>query len=235
MQKVTDFHSHILPKLDDGSKSTEESVEMLRRLASQGVGRVVASPHFYANDQSVEEFLMRRGDSFEALKPLLGKDMPQVVLGAELRYYEGVSRLEGLEKLCIQGSELLLLEMPERSWSEYVQRELTDLACRGGLRLVIAHVERCLPFQKPAVTERLAADGVLMQMNAEAFKGFGAKRKAIKLLRQGAVQFIGSDSHNLTDRAPNMDVALDALKKKLGVDFVMELVSFGNGFFADSL
>ncbi len=233
MLNITDFHSHILPALDDGSKSAEESAEMLKSLAAQGVGRVVASPHFYANDQRVEEFLARRSAAAEALKPYLDEDMPQVVLGAELRYYEGVSRLEGLEKLCIQGSELLLLEMPERAWSEYVRRELTDLACRGRIRPVIAHVERCLPFQKAATAERLAAEGVLMQMNAEAFCGFFAKRRAVKLLKQGTVQFIGTDCHNLKDRAPNMDIALNTVRKKLGDGFVTELAEFQNGFFCE--
>ena len=231
MLYLTDFHSHVLPRLDDGSKSIEESYEMLKRMGAQGVKRVVASPHFYANDQGVDEFLEKRAAAYAALSSVLGQNLPQLALGAELRYYEGVSRLEGLLKLCIQGTPLLLLEMPERRWGEYVLRELTSLACRGDLRIVLAHVERCIPFQSPATVQQLVEAGVLMQLNAEAFKGFFEKRRALKLLKQGKVQFIGSDTHNLTDRAPNIDIATESVRNKLGEEFLQGLVSFGNSFF----
>lgn len=233
MLYVTDFHSHLLPCMDDGSRSVEESLKMLAALGEQGVNRVVASPHFYANDESVEDFLARRSAAFESLKPSLVQSLPQVVLGAELRYYQGVSKLKGIEKLCIQGTPLLLLEMPQCPWSGYVQREIESLACTGNIRVLFAHVERCLPYQNAKTVERMTGEGVLMQMNAEAFSGFAQKRKAVSLLKRGLVQFIGSDCHNLADRAPNIKTATDVIEKKFGKAFLADLVSFGNGFFEE--
>ncbi len=233
MVYLTDFHTHLLPNMDDGSKSVSQSLEMLGLLGAQGVGRVVASPHFYANDESVEDFVARREAAFDKLKPHITADMPSVVMGAEVRYYDGIGRLDGLEKLCIQGTSLLLLEMPAARWGEYTLREVTDIACRGSLRVVLAHVERYLHLQNSSVAGRLAGDGVLMQMNAESFTGFMAKRRALGLLASGAVQFIGSDCHNLTDRPPNMRTAAEAVERKLGKGFLTELAEFGNSFFEE--
>ena len=110
---MIDFHSHILPGMDDGSKNIEESLALLRMLAEQGVKKVVATPHFYANDESVEKFLARRQQSYESLRAALPAGMPEILLGAEVRYYQGISRLKELKELCVQGSNLLLLERPE--------------------------------------------------------------------------------------------------------------------------
>ena len=57
---MIDFHTHILPKMDDGSKSTEESIAMLKMQAEQGIRWVVATPHFYAEPESPQDFLQRR-------------------------------------------------------------------------------------------------------------------------------------------------------------------------------
>ena len=65
---MTDFHSHILPGVDDGSKSIEETLKMLELLSDQGVRRVVATPHFYPNHHSVEEFLEKRNSAYEEIK-----------------------------------------------------------------------------------------------------------------------------------------------------------------------
>jgi len=65
---VIDFHAHILPHVDDGSKNIDESLLMLKSLAEQNVKLVVATPHFYANDESVDEFIERRNVSYELLK-----------------------------------------------------------------------------------------------------------------------------------------------------------------------
>ena len=68
---MIDWHSHVLPALDDGSHSIAQSLEMLTMLKEQGVDTVIATPHFYANDESVEKFLERRERSARALKRTL--------------------------------------------------------------------------------------------------------------------------------------------------------------------
>ena len=213
---MTDFHSHVLPKMDDGSKSTEESLEMLKALSEQGVNKVIATPHYYANDESVEDFLKRREASFERLKLLLTSEMPEILLGAEIRFYEGISRLSDLKALCIQNTNLLLLEMQMDKWTEYTLRELIEISNNRGITLVLAHVERYMKFQQKGVVERLLANGVLMQINADFVCNIFTRSKAIKMLKKQKVHLLGSDCHNMSDRPPKIGEALRIIGKKLG-------------------
>lgn len=228
---MTDFHSHILPLMDDGSRSVEESVEMLKLLSDHGVKRVVATPHFYANRESVEDFLKRRKASFDSLKEHLTKELPKIVLGAEVRYYEGIKSLENLSALKIEGTNLLLLEMPFSKWSEYALREVTELACAGSNTIVLAHIERYKAKELDLKLHSLLSCGVLAQINASAFKGYWSRQKALRLVKNHCMHFIGSDAHNLTNRTDNMDIAVSLLKNKFGEEFILELVNFGNGHF----
>lgn len=227
---MIDFHSHILPGMDDGSKSAEESVAMLNALSEQGITRVAATPHFYANDESVSEFLGRRQESLERLSGSLSPQMPQIMLGAEVRYYEGLSRHENIRDLCLQGTKLLLIEMPECRWSEFAIRELTDIACGGRIIPVLAHIERCIFLQKKEVLFRLLHNGVLMQINAEFLNGFLSRGKAVKLLKNNQVHFIGSDSHNMQSRPPDIGKAYQTVFNKLGGDFAEAFNNFTDEF-----
>lgn len=228
---MTDFHSHILPKIDDGSRSAEESILMLKALSRQGIDRVIATPHFYANDESVSDFLARRQTSYDELMNSVTSDMPKIIQGAEVRFYDGISRLKELKSLCIQGTKLLLLEMPFTKWTEYTLRELVDISSDGKVTLVLAHIERYMKFQKPEVFYRLLDNGILMQINASFVNDFFTARKAINLLRGGAVSFLGSDCHNMNDRAPDIGKALKTIEKKLGNDFVSSFNDYVNEFF----
>ena len=86
---MIDWHSHILPAMDDGSRCVEESIEMLDLLAEQGVSCVIATPHFLANEESVDRFLQRRRASYDALMQAVSENHPTVLCGAEVKYYAG--------------------------------------------------------------------------------------------------------------------------------------------------
>ena len=228
---MIDFHSHILPAMDDGSKSVQISLQMLESLKLQGIKRVVATPHFYANDDSVESFLERRRISFQELKANYGADSPEILLGAEVRYYEGLSKLEKLSELCIQGSNMLLIEMFSGRWSEYVVSELLNLSAQGKVTVVLAHIERYMDYQSTDVFERLLANNVLMQVNAEFVTGFFTKRKALSLFKNERLHFIGSDCHNMTSRPPEIAKAYELIGKKIGRQFLNDLLDYENEMF----
>jgi len=213
---MIDFHSHILPGIDDGSKNAEESIGLLRALAVQGVDTVVATPHFYPDRKSVNDFLSKRSNALEKLREydLLG--LPEIIPGAEVRYYDGIRRMEGIELLCAEGSRTLLLEMPFEKWSEMTIKEVATLARSGRVKVVLAHIERYLPYQNPAVWERLFESGVMTQVNAGFFTGFLTKRKAFKMLANGSIHVIGSDCHNLTSRPPEIGKAALEIEKRFG-------------------
>lgn len=227
---MIDFHTHILPAVDDGSKNCEESLKMLSALKEQGVKTVVATPHFYANDESVDSFLERRNKAYAKLKQQLDEDL-ELVLGAEVKYYNGISCLEDLKKLRLQESRLLLLEMPFRKWTGYDINEVIEIASGANITVVLAHVERYISMQKKGVFQHLLDNGVLFQCNASFFSGYLAKNKALKMVRNNQMHFIGSDCHNMTDRAPEIGKAFSAIEKKYGEDFLSDYVNYGNELF----
>ncbi|MBE6727651.1 MAG: capsular polysaccharide biosynthesis protein [Ruminococcaceae bacterium] len=224
---MIDWHSHILPEIDDGSKSIKESITLLQMLSSQGVKTVIATPHFFANDESAESFIERRQASYEKLKPQLFDGAPNILLGAEVKYYAGISRMENLQKLKIQQSKLLLLEMPFSKWSEYTVRELIELSGLKGIKIILAHIERYMKFQKSDTFERLYESGIFMQVNASFFNEWLTRRKALKMLERQEIHFIGSDCHNITSRPPEIGNAFKIIENKFGYDFVNQVNEYG--------
>ena len=223
---MIDWHSHILPKMYDGSHDTAESVALLAMLAEQGISTVIATPHFYANDESVASFLDRRQQSFLQLGAALSAASPSVLLGAEVHYYQGISRLSGIRDLRIEGSGLLLMEMPMCRWTEYMIREIIEMSA-SGIRIVLAHIERYWRLQSRAVWDRLLNSGVLMQVNARFFASIGSRGKAISLLKKGRVHFVGSDCHGIVSRPPRIGEALTVIRKRLGEPYVRQMHEYG--------
>ena len=201
---MLDLHTHILPGMDDGSKSVEESLLMLREQVRQGVDTVVCTPHFYAEQNDPLRFLQRREIAWNKLKENLTPDLPEIRLGAEVQYFTGISRVEDVMKLKIQGTNLLLLEMPFSKWTDWAIDEAMELNSRDDTQVVLAHIERYLQWQPKDIVERMVNAGFLIQTNVEFFKNWRTKRKALHMLRDGQIDLIASDCHNMTSRAPNM-------------------------------
>ena len=231
---MIDFHSHILPCVDDGSASIDESLAMLSRLAEQGVNTVMATPHFHAGHEPMQVFLERRDRAYAQLHQQVPQGMPQIRLGAEVRYYPGIVRLEDIKKLCLQGSNLLLLEMPMGRWTEFTLREMVELAGSRGVQLVLAHIERYWRAQPRQVWERLLNSDIFMQSNADFFVGT-TRRKALSLLKNQSIHFLGSDCHNLTTRPPRLDKAMAVIRKRMGDDFADHMIAFGESWFAKNI
>lgn len=232
---MTDFHSHILPGVDDGSADVAESLALLTRLAQQGVDTVAATPHYHANHESVADFTARRAQAFARLREQLPPGLPTIKLGAEVRFYSGIGRLSDIKQLCLQDSNLLLLEMPRGKWTEFTLRELIELAGSRGVQLVLAHVERYWKEQPRRVWERLLANEILMQVNADFFISGVTRRKALTLLKNHSIHFLGSDCHNLTVRPPRIGEAMAVIRKKMGDDFADQMIAFSESWFAKNI
>lgn len=213
---MIDFHSHILPEMDDGSQSVEMSHAMLQKQHQQGVSGVIATPHFYATQDDPESFLKRRQAAVEAL----GQTPIPVICGAEVAYFDGISRCEELSQLCIGQTNLLLLEMPFGPWSARVVDEVVGLMATTGLVPVLAHVDR-YRLQIRKWGDELLDQGVLFQCNAAAFLGFGSSW-ALNQLAMDRIRFIGSDCHNITTRPPNLAATAEVIRKKLGDHPILE-------------
>jgi protein-tyrosine phosphatase len=225
---MIDWHSHILPKMDDGSRSVEESVCMLDSLKTQGVSLAIATPHFCADEESIDAFLQRRAASYQMLSQSINSSHPHVLCGAEVKYYPGISKMQHLELLAAENTNVLLLEMPMAKWTEYAIKELVELAGTRGLTIVMAHIERYSAMQSRGTVEWLCANGLLMQVNASFFERVGTRRRALRLLDRGMIHLIGSDCHNLTSRPPRLNVAYELIEKRRGTDYVLQMNEFGH-------
>ena len=218
--KIIDFHSHVLPQIDDGSKSIEMSKLMLEEAVQQNVDIMVATPHFYAERSSIESFLEKRKAAGEFLREQLQGCVPRLILGSETAFFSGIGSADGIERLCIENTRFLLLEMPFREWGSYDFREIDELICRGIIP-IIAHVERYYRFQKSKhAVEELMEFPIYFQVNAESLLDWRMKGKVLKLFKDKKVQLLGSDCHNLENRAPNLKKGRDVLERKLGKGYL---------------
>ena len=114
---MVDFHTHILPGMDDGAATVADSLAMLERLRDQGVDTVCLTSHFLKEEPSVEDFLRRRAVAWDALRAALPEKHPRLLLGAEVQYRPGLDKMPGLHRLCLQHTNVLLLEMLFHPWS----------------------------------------------------------------------------------------------------------------------
>ena len=224
---MIDFHSHILPGIDDGSKNVEMSIQMLKAMRKQNINTVVASSHFYATQRSPQRFLYRREQAWERLSAELPDDAPEIILGAEVLYFPGISHMEELPQLCMEGTNILLLEMPFDSWSEYYIREVKELARSGDYTIIMAHIERYYFKQPVSVWDEFLDLGILMQSNADFFLPFRSRRKALKLLEEGRIHLLGTDAHNMSSRPPRMNDAVAMIKTHLGPEPLREIDRLG--------
>ena len=219
MAQIIDFHSHILPEIDDGSSSVEESIAMLRMEAEQGIGHVIATPHFYARHDSPTDFLQRRNEAEARLREEMAKyeGLPQLSVGAEVHYFPGIADSDVLGELTIDKKECIILEMPLNSWTESMYREIEGISVRQGITPILAHIDRYIrPFQSRRIMERLEYLPVLVQANASFFLFPYTKRLALRLLREDRIHLLGSDCHNLSLRPPNLGPAIELIKERLG-------------------
>ena len=224
---MIDFHSHILPGIDDGSKDPEMSLQMVAALKDQGVDTICATSHFYATQRSPQRFLQRRQEAFERLREKLPEDAPQIRLGAEVLFFPGISRMEELPELCLEGTDLLLLEMPFDTWSEYMIREVTELARSGCFTILLAHIERYYFKHPVSVWDQFLENDILMQSNAEFFIPLGTRHKAFRLLREHRIHLLGTDCHNMSSRAPHMDAALKQIRRHVGEEYLEDMENLG--------
>lgn len=219
MCKIVDFHSHILPGIDDGSASLQESIAMLKMEAEQGIRHVIATPHFYAQYDTPERFLAKRNEAEDRLREEMEKhsSMPILSVGAEVFFFPGMQHSDLLSGLTIGENRCILVEMPNSPWTNTMYRELEEIQSRQGLIPIVAHVDRYLrPFRTYHIPERLEELPVLVQANASFFLQAKTRRLALKMLRENRIHLLGSDCHNTTSRIPNLEDAVDVIRQNLG-------------------
>ena len=221
---LIELHSHLLPQMDDGSDSVEMSLAMLHREMEQGVGTICATPHFYAHQDSIETFCKRRAAALEKLLAAVPDGLPRIIPAAEVAFFSGISACSGLEQLCIKSTRTLMLEMPFTEWSNFQIEEVLTLILDRGFHVVLVHPERFgFSSRNRWQLRRLAQMPIGLQINAGSLLRWSSRSSALELLKAAYYPLLGSDSHNLTDRAPNLKEGRGIICRKLGKDFLRQM------------
>ena len=215
---MIDFHTHILPNIDDGANSVAVSAQLLAMEAEQGVTEIVFTPHYYGK-RTVEEFIALRENAVEQIRGSMPNGM-KVRLGAEV-YLTGINDPtdEMLCDLAIEGTKCVLVEFPfSTAWSDRLLERVNSFIADTGYTPVIAHVERYAEaLASPSVVFELVRMGCLIQLNTRAFTEKSTRRFAFALLKHGLVHCIGTDAHDLENRAPDY-LSAERAVEKVGFD-----------------
>lgn len=228
---MIDFHSHFLPYIDDGSKSFDETFQMLELSYVLGIDTMVSTSHYSTYYESIEDFLKRRNAAIRDITETLhGKNsVPQIVGGAEVEMYSGMSSDQELSRLCIGNTNYMLIEMPYGGLSSLTERELLSIMRSRRITPIIAHIDRYIDDRaSETICGRLLDFGAVAQINGDSIINQIKRKKVLKLIRNRKNVLLGSDCHNMEDRRPNLDEAIKVIENNLGKNYVDTIDYFGN-------
>lgn len=217
---LIDFHSHILPGIDDGAKDIDMSRIMLEMEKKSGVGKVVLTPHFYLNSTSLDRFLEMRAGAVEKFAPVADELGIDAIYGAEVLYTKSLADAD-LSKLCIGDTKYMMIELPYERLSDTFIREFRSFAGSifPDILLILAHAERYLNFTSEDSIYRIMDCDMLVQLNCGDLRPFYRhSRFMYDLLDNDLAHLLGTDCHNTTSRPPDMETAKKAISRKLSPD-----------------
>ena len=209
---MIDFHSHIMPAFDDGASDADTSLKM--------INTIVSTSHCYpCSSADIDKFLSERERAYDELMAAAqnsGVDMPEIRLGCEVHLTCDLTRLRGIEKLCIDKTGYMLVEMPSSNWNDNTIDYIYKLSI-SGIKPIIAHAERNIA-QKSELLSALYTLDILIQINAESFGAAPLKKFIDNMMKNKMIHIIGTDMHNLNTRHPNMDKAKKYIIKRYGAE-----------------
>lgn len=222
---VIDIHCHILPKVDDGSKSWDMSLEMCRLATDDGIEHIVATPHANERYRYNRQHL---ASNLEYLRVLAGQ-APRLSLGCDFHLsYENLrDALVSPDTYTIEDTHYLLVELNNYSIPTQIDEYFTKLA-EVGITPIITHPERNPILQEtPKRVLRWVDQGCVVQVTASAVTGaWGQKvtRAADWLFERDAVHVLATDAHDTKHRIPSLSAAREKVAKLYGADLAEALV-----------
>jgi protein-tyrosine phosphatase len=223
---MVDIHCHILPGIDDGSKSWEMTTEMCRMAAEDGITHIVATPHsndVYSYDR--ERYTEMLGQLHDAANGKLAFS-----LGCDFHFsYDNIrDAMDHPRRYTIGDSQYLLIEFSDYGIPPSVKQDVFALSSCGMVP-IITHPERNQPLLKnPDTVLKLVDAGCLVQVTANAVTGaWGPRSKKMVewLLKREAVHVIASDAHDPVHRKPIMSEARNAVAEIAGAEVAEALVT----------
>jgi protein-tyrosine phosphatase len=226
---MVDIHTHILPDLDDGPSTLEESLDMARAAFESGTRTIVATPHVLncmnlTNNSQIHK-------KFKDFKAILQQEVPglTLLLGTEIYFQPNLSQYANYDAATLNGTRrYMLVEFPMGDIPKGYEKELISMA-RCSITPVIAHPERnALIISKPALAGKIVEAGALLQLNTGSLTGqFGStiRKVAQILLKKGWVHVIASDAHDPVKRGLDLREAAAEAAEIIGAAAAGRLVA----------
>ncbi len=245
---MIDLHAHILPGIDDGPKTLEDSLEMARLAVADGITTMVATPHLFRHksvhlkDLNSPETIFRAVEDFS--QKLTAAEIDLTVLpGCEIPLFADIIKFIDTDQVVTinRGQRYICLELPDSIIPPATEDIIFQLNSRG-LTPIITHPERNpVLYEMPQKLRRFVSLGCLTQITARSLtRGFGWRVFWFtkRLLRDGLVHLMATDAHNRNSRPPTMGKAVQKLSKMVGesrawdmVDTLPELIIQGRPLF----
>jgi protein-tyrosine phosphatase len=218
---MIDLHTHILPNIDDGPDSVEEAVKMTEVLYKQDIQSAVCTPHFNPSHCSLEKFIIMRAAAVKQME----QSRITLLSASETILHEYLFYYSDLTQLCIEKTRYLLLELPFQSkWNNKNYELLNKLINYYDVIPVIAHIERyCKRKKQEKDIRRLKEKGCIIQLNTSTIINRKSRHMALCYIKQGYIDVLGSDCHNMTVRPPIFAEARRIITNKLGMDYYDQL------------
>ena len=230
VKNLTDLHSHILFGVDDGAKTIEDSIKMLKMASEDGINTFVLTPHCHPRRGNSSFELIK--DNFKKLKELALSEVPGVslFLGREVYYSSDINENpEYLSDKCMLSSNSVLIEFSFGDDENKIRNGVHSVIM-AGYHPIVAHVERYQAtvddYTFVAKLKELGAD---IQINADSVlggNGSDVKRCVSRLLKEGLVDYIATDAHDLSKRKPVLSECYTFVKKKYGEAYADKLLRF---------
>ena len=223
--EMVDIHCHILPGVDDGAKTNEDSLQMAKEASSEGIRTIIATPHHKNNQyENEKDSIINKVSELNTF--LESEGVPVKILpGQEIRIYGEIldDYRAGGRILPLAETNYVFIEFPSSNVPRYAERLFYELQTEG-LRPILVHPERNAEIiENPNLLYNLVNNGVLTQTTAGSITGyFGKKIKKFsqQLIEANLTHFIASDAHNVHNRTFKMVEAFETVEKTYGIDTV---------------
>ena len=232
-----DFHTHILPEMDDGSDSVEKSYMMLKKMADEDVDVVFATPHCLLSREDEKSFLQRRNVAFSKLKTYITKaqpdfKVPEIRLGAEIRVTQEMNMFENPGELSLDGTNMVMYELPYDKYRMSYGENIYNLSLKAKVTPVIAHIERYFElYSDYDYSDIFSIPNVICQITTDFMKDKKIAKFTSNIIRSEIPLIFGSDCHNMDSRPPYMTSAFSKINKfcskyKISEQTMVELFEF---------
>ena len=226
---MIDIHSHLIYGVDDGSRSLEESIDILKNLSINGVTDIILTPHFI-NETKYTSLKLDNAKKFKELQKEVKNQNINInlYLGNEIYIDKNIFKLIEENKICtLNNTEYVLVELPMSGvYSDY--QDIINNLLNEGCKVILAHPERYDSFQKDySKIDELLELGVLFQCNMDSIIGrYGMKAKKVmkQMLKDKKITFLGTDIHNSKEDYTFIEKSKKKMLKYISEDYLEDML-----------